>query len=97
MIKFIVPKWYVSASVCVILYIFSPVSFQAHTHTQKKKKTQMSNTPGNTLIKLKKIKYKEKGIKSSKGKAAKINQGIPIRQSIFQQKLCRPEGSSRIY
>ena len=45
------------------------------------------------LIKLIKIKYKEK-IKSNK----KTYKGNPIRfQLTFQQKHCRPEGSGRIY
>ena len=35
------------------------------------------NTPRNLLIKLSKIKYKEKNIKSSKGKATNNIQGNP--------------------
>ena len=37
------------------------------------------NTPRHILIKLSKIKYKEKNIKSSKGKTTNNTQGIPIR------------------
>ena len=37
------------------------------------------NTPRHILIKLSKIKYKEKNIKSSKGKATNNIQGSPIR------------------
>ena len=39
------------------------------------------NTPRHILIKLTKIKYKEKNIKSSKGKAKIKYKGIPIRLS----------------
>ena len=42
--------------------------------------------PRYILIKLSKIKHKEKILKATREK-----------QLIFQQKLCKPEGSGRIY
>ena len=55
----------------------------------------------NILIKLIKIKYKEKIFKSNKEKQQQ-QQNIPqnpykVISLFFQQKLCRPEGSGRIY
>ena len=56
------------------------------------------NLPRHILIKLSKIKYKEKGLKSGREKQQITYKGIPIRLSAdFQQKICRPEGSGRIY
>ena len=57
------------------------------------------NTPRHILIKLAKTKHKEKNIKSSKGEATSNVQGKPhtLKELIFQQKLCRPEGNGRIY
>ena len=49
------------------------------------------------LSKLTKIKYKEKILKAAREKQQISNKGIPRRlQLIFQQKLCRPEGSGMI-
>jgi len=45
--------------------------------------------PRYLLIKLTKIKYKEKIIKAPNN--------LKGEQSIFQQKLCRTEGNGRIY
>ena len=53
------------------------------------------NTPRHTLIKLSKIKYKEKILKAAREKQQITYKGIPIR--IFQQKFCKPEGSGRTY
>ena len=51
------------------------------------------NTPRRILIKLSKIKYKEKILKSAREKQQIIYKGNPIRLSlIFQQKLFKPEG-----
>ena len=56
------------------------------------------NMPRHILIKLSKIKHKEKNIKSSKGKATNNIQGTPHKvNSCFQQKVCKPEGSDRKY
>ena len=57
------------------------------------------NTPRHILIKLTKIKDKEKILKAAREKKQVTYKGTPIRLSadFFQQKLCRPEGSSMIY
>ena len=56
------------------------------------------NTPKHILIKLTKIKLKEKILKAAREKQKITYKRIPIRyQLIFQQKLCKPEGSGRIY
>ena len=56
------------------------------------------NMPRHILIKLKKIKVKEKILKAAREKQQITYKGIPIRLSVdFQQKLCRSEGSCRIY
>ena len=56
------------------------------------------NTPRHILIKLTKIKFKEKILKAAREKQKITSKGIPEGyQLIFQQKLCRPEGSGRIY
>ena len=55
------------------------------------------NTLRNILIKLTKIKFKEKIVKGAKEKQHITYKGITIRLSpIFQQKLCRPKGSAGI-
>ena len=52
----------------------------------------------NILVKLRKIKFKEKMLKASRKKQQITYKGIPIWLSAdFCQKLCRPEGSGRIY
>ena len=54
------------------------------------------NTPRHLLIKLSKIKYKEKILKAAREKQQITYKGIPIRVTvIFQQKLCKPEGSGK--
>ena len=56
------------------------------------------NTPRHILIKLIKIKDKEKILKAAREKKQVTYKGTPISyQQIFQQKLCRPEGSGMIY
>ena len=57
------------------------------------------NTPRHILIKLSKIKYKEKILKAAREKQQITYKGIPIRVQlmIFQKKLCNPEGSGRTY
>ena len=56
------------------------------------------NTPRHILIKLTTIKFKEKILKAAREKQKIIYKGIPIRLSAdFSAKLCRPEGSGRIY
>ena len=56
------------------------------------------NTPRHILIKLSKIKFKEKILKAEREKQQITHKGIPIRlKPIFQQKLCKPEGSGRTY
>ena len=56
------------------------------------------NAPRHILIKLSKIKYKEKILKAARKKQQLTYKGIPIRlQLIFQQKLCKPEGRGRTY
>ena len=52
--------------------------------------------PRHILIKLSKIKYKEKILKAAREKQQITYKGIPIRL-IFQQKLYKPEGSGRTY
>ena len=56
------------------------------------------NLPGHILIKLSKSKYKEKILKAAREKQHITYKGIPIRlTAVFQQKLCKPEGSGRAY
>ena len=56
------------------------------------------NTPRHILIKLSKIKYKEKILKAATEMQQLTHKGIPIRLTAdFQQELCRPEGSGRTY
>ena len=48
------------------------------------------------LIKLSKIKYKEKILKAAREEQQIIFKGIPIKLTAdFQQKLCKPEGTGR--
>ena len=56
------------------------------------------NTPRHILIKQPKIKFKEKILQPAREKQKLTYKGFAIRyQLIFQQQLCRPEGSGRIY
>ena len=56
------------------------------------------NTARHILIKLTKIKFKEKILKAVREKQKITYKEIPIGyQLILQQKLCRPEGIVRIY
>ena len=56
------------------------------------------NTPRHILIKLTKIKHKERILKVAREKQQVTYKGNPyVLQLIFQQKLCRPEGNGRIY
>ena len=58
------------------------------------------NTPRHILIKLSKIKYKEKILKAAREKQQITYKGISIRLAAdlsFQQKLCKPEGSGSTY
>ena len=56
------------------------------------------NSPRHILIKLTKIKDKEKILKAAREKKQVTYKGTPIRLlQMFQQKLCRPEGSGMIY
>ena len=58
----------------------------------------MRNTPTHILIKLSKIKYKEKLLKTAREKQQITYKGVPIRlTAIFQQKFCKPEASGRTY
>ena len=54
------------------------------------------NTPRHILIKLTKIKFKEKILKLAREKQKITYKAISIRLSAdFSAKICRPEGSSR--
>ena len=56
------------------------------------------NTPRHTLIKVTKTKHKERILKATREKQQVTCKGNPIHlTTIFQQKLCRPEGNGRIY
>ena len=56
------------------------------------------NTPKHILIKLTKTKHRERILKSAREKQQVTYKGNPKHlKLIFQQKLCRPEGNSRIY
>ena len=56
------------------------------------------NTPRHILIKLTKIKHRERILKVAREKQQVTYKGNSyILQLIFQQKLCRPEGNGRIY
>ena len=54
--------------------------------------------PRHTVIKMAKIKDKERILKAARKKQQVTYKGTPIKLSLtFQQKLCRPEGSGMIY
>ena len=54
--------------------------------------------PRHILIKLSKIKYKEKILKAAREKQQIIYKGIPIKLTAdFSQKLCEPEGVADIF
>ena len=55
------------------------------------------NTPRHILIKLTKIKHKERILKAAREKQHITYNGNPIYLTDFQQKLCRLEGNGRIY
>ena len=55
------------------------------------------NTPRDILIKLTKIKHKERILKAAREKQHITYNGNPIYLTDFQQKLCRLEGNGRIY
>ena len=55
------------------------------------------NTPRYILIKLTKIKDKEKILKAAREKKQHTREPRKGYRQIFQQKLCRPEGSVMIY
>ena len=56
------------------------------------------NMPRHPLIKLTKLKHKEKTLKAAREKQQVTYKGIPTRiTAIFPQKLCRPEENGRIY
>ena len=56
------------------------------------------NTPRHILIKLSKIKYKEKILKAAREKQQITYKGIPIKLTAdLSEKLCKPEGSGRTY
>ena len=69
------------------------------TQVQEAQKVQYrinhrKNTPRHILIKLTKIKFKEKILKAARERQKITYKGI---QLSFQQKFCRPERSGRIY
>ena len=56
------------------------------------------NTARHILIKLSKIKYKEKILKAAREKQQITYKGIPIKlTAALSAKLCKPEGSGRTY
>ena len=56
------------------------------------------NTPRHIIIKLTKIKGKEKILKAAREKKQITYKGTPIRLSAYlQQKLCRPGGNGKRY
>ena len=56
------------------------------------------NTPRHILIKLTKVKYKERILKAAREKQQITYKEIPIRlKLIFEQKICRPERRGKIY
>ena len=56
------------------------------------------NMPRHILIKLAKTKNKERLLKAAREKQRVTYKGSPIcLMLIFQQQLCRPEGTGRIY
>ena len=56
------------------------------------------NTPRHILIKLSKIKYKEKNLKAARETQQITYKGIPIRLTAdHSEKLCKAEGSGRTY
>jgi len=90
--------------------IFQEIIAKNFPHMEKEPVTQIQearvpykinprrNTPRHILIKLTKIKGKEKILKAAREKKQITYKGSPKSyQQVFQQKFCRPEGGGMIY
>ena len=76
------------------------IDFQEVQEAQRvpKKLDPKRNTPRHIIIKLPKIKHKERILKAGKGKERVIYKGVTIGyQLISQKKLCRQEGAGKKY
>ena len=62
-----------------------------------KKLDPKRKTPRHTIIKLPKIKDKERILKAAREKETVTYKGVPIRQLISQKKPCRQEGVGKKY
>ena len=75
------------------------IDFQEVQEAQRvpKKLDPKRNTPRHIIIKLLKIKDKERLLKSAREKERVTYKGVPIRQLISQKKPCRQEGTGKKY
>ena len=55
------------------------------------------NTPRHIIIKMTKVKYKERILKAEREKQRVTYKGVPDCQLISQRKLCRQEGTGKKY
>ena len=65
--------------------------------TVSKKVDPRSNTPRHVIIKLPKIKDKERILKEAREKETVTYKGVPVTQLISQKKLSRQEGAGKKY
>ena len=65
-------------------------------HRVQKKLNTRKNTPRHIIIKLPKIKYKERILKTAREKETVTYKGVPC-QLISQKKPCRQEGAGKKY
>ena len=54
-------------------------------------------TPGHIIIKMPKVKDKERILKAARKKQKVTYEGVPIRLVISQKKLCRQKGTGKMY
>ena len=76
------------------------IDFQEVQEAQRvpKKLDPSRNTPRHIIIKLPRIKDKERILKAARGKETVTYRGVPIRLSAdFSKKPCRPEGTGKKY
>ena len=77
------------------------IDFQEVQEVQRvpKKLDPKRNTPRHIIIKLPKIKDKERILKAARGKETVTYRGVPIRADklISQKKPCRQEGAGKKY
>ena len=79
-------------------YLAKEIDFQEvqEAHTVQKKLDPRRNTPRQSLVKLSKIKDKNRILKAAREKETVTYTGVPIRQSAdFSKEPCRQEGAGK--